>query len=379
MKLACFDPAAFLATHWQQAPLQIRNPWDDWHCPIDPDELAGLACEPEVESRLIVQQGPENWALEQGPFDAERFAQLDGQAWTLLVQAVDHYVPEVAELLSQFRFVPDWRIDDVMISFATTGGGVGPHFDQYDVFLIQGRGRRRWRIGQRCDDATALRPHQDLRLLAEFDEQAVYDLGPGDILYVPPGVAHDGVALDDDCMTLSIGFRAPSRAELITGWSDHVVDGLGEDDRYSDPVLPLQAHPGEITPAALDRLQAMVLERLADRAEFARWFGSFNTAPKYPDMDWSPDEPLTLAEVREAARGGRVLRNFASRFAFVREEEGLLLFVDGETYACTGAAADFAEALCAADEVAIETVDDPVLALLLDLVNRGAIAFDDND
>ena len=379
MKLARFDPAAFLAKHWQQAPLQIRNPWDDWHCPIDPDELAGLACEPEVESRLIVQQGPENWALEQGPFDAERFAQLDGQAWTLLVQAVNHYVPEVAALLPQFRFVPDWRIDDVMISFATTGGGVGPHFDQYDVFLIQGRGRRRWRIGQRCDDATALRPHQDLRLLAEFDEQAVYDLGPGDILYVPPGVAHDGVALDDDCMTLSIGFRAPSRAELITGWSDHVLDGLGEDDRYSDPVLPLQAHPGEITPAALDRLQAMVLERLADRAEFARWFGSFNTAPKYPDMDWSPDEPLTLAEVRQAARGGHVLRNFASRFAFVREGEGLLLFVDGESYACTGAAAQFAEALCAAEQVAIETVDDAVLALLLDLVNRGAIAFDDND
>ena len=378
MKLVRFDPAAFLGTHWQQSPLLICNPWDDWQCPIEPDELAGLACEPEVESRLIVQQGPENWALQQGPFDAERFADLGALPWTLLVQAVDHHVPEVAALLSQFRFVPDWRIDDVMISFATTGGGVGPHFDQYDVFLIQGRGRRRWRIGQRCDDATPLREHQDLRLLAEFDEQAVYDLGPGDVLYVPPGVAHDGIALDDDCMTLSIGFRAPSLAELITGWSDHVLDGLGEDDRYSDPMLPLQLHPGEITADALERLQAMVLERLADRSEFARWFGQFNSAPKYPDMDWSPEAPLTMAEVRRATEDGRVLRNFASRFVFVRETEGLVLFVDGESYPCTGAAARFAEALCAAHEIEIDEPDEAVLALLLDLANRGAIAFEED-
>jgi 50S ribosomal protein L16 3-hydroxylase len=379
MKLVRFDPAAFLGTHWQQSPLLICNPWDNWQCPIEPDELAGLACEPEVESRLIVQQGPENWALEQGPFDAERFADLGGQPWTLLVQAVDHQVPEVAALLSQFRFVPDWRIDDVMISFATTGGGVGPHFDQYDVFLIQGRGRRRWRIGQHCDDATPLRSHQDLRLLAEFDEQAVYDLGPGDILYVPPGVAHDGVALDDDCMTLSIGFRAPSRAELITGWSDDVLDGLGEDDRYCDPMLPLQGHPGEITKAALDQLQAMVLEKLADRTAFARWFGTFNSAPKYPDMDWGPEEPLTAEEVRQAAEGGTVLRNFASRFAFVREGEAVLLFVDGEMYQCHGVTARLAETLCAADEIVLGEVDDAGLALLLALVNRGAIAFVDED
>lgn len=379
MKLARFDPAAFLATHWQREPLLICNPWDQWECPIEPDELAGLACEPEIESRLIVQQGPENWALEQGPFDAERFADLGALPWTLLVQAVDHHMPDVAALLSQFRFVPDWRIDDVMISFATTGGGVGPHFDQYDVFLIQGRGRRRWRIGQQCDDTTPLRSHPDLKLLARFGEQAVYDLGPGDILYVPPGVAHDGVALDDDCMTLSIGFRAPSRAELITAWSDHVLDGLGEDDRYGDPMLPLQSHPAEITADALERLQAMVLERLADRTEFARWFGQFNSAPKYPEMDWSPETPLTMAQVRRAAKEGRVLRNFASRFVFLREGEGLVLFVDGETYPCTGATARFAEALCAAHEVEIDAPDDAVLALLLDLANRGAIAFDEDD
>lgn len=380
MKLAHFDPAAFLATHWQQAPLQIHSPWDDWHCPIDPDELAGLACEPEVESRLIVQQGPENWALEQGPFDAERFADLGEQPWTLLVQAVDHHVPEVAELLSQFRFVPNWRIDDVMVSFATTGGGVGPHFDQYDVFLIQGRGRRRWRVGQFCGDSTPLRAHEDLKLLANFEERAVYDLAPGDILYVPPGVAHDGIALDDDCMTLSIGFRAPSRAELITGWSDHVLDDLGEDDRFADAGLQLQENPGEIAPEALDRLQAMVIEALSDRGQFARWFGSFSSAAKYPDIDWRPEEPFEIEDVRAALAHGRaVVRNFASRFVFVREGETILLFVDGQIHVCEGQSATLAEQLCAETRFLTDATDRSSQMLLLELANRGAIAFEQFD
>ena len=378
MKLTQFDPAAFLASHWQQAPLQIHNPWDDWHCPVAPDELAGLACEPEVESRLVVQSGPEIWALEQGPFDAERFAALGGSPWTLLVQAVDHHVPEVAALLSQFRFVPNWRIDDVMVSFASTGGGVGPHFDQYDVFLIQGRGRRRWRIGQHCDDNTPLRPHQELKLLAEFEETAVYDLGPGDILYVPPGVAHDGVALDDDCMTLSIGFRAPSRAELVTGWSDHVLDQLTEDDRYADPGLAVQQNPGEITAEALNRLQAMVLEALSDRKQFARWFGASNSTPKYPDIDWEPEAPLTHEDVRGALDDGMpVLRNPASRFAFVRSDEGVLLFVDGETFECFGEVAPLAEELCAADEIGVDAATPAMIDLMLALANMGSIAFAD--
>lgn len=383
MKLAHFNPADFLANHWQQAPLQIRNPWDDWQCPVDPDELAGLACEPEVESRLVVQPAREIWALEQGPFDETRFADLEQRPWTLLVQAVDHHVPEVAALLSQFRFVPNWRIDDVMVSFASTGGGVGPHFDQYDVFLIQGRGRRRWRIGQHCDEATPLRPHQELKLLADFKETAVYDLEPGDILYVPPGVAHDGIALDDDCMTLSIGFRAPSRAELVTGWSDHVLDQLTEDDRYADPGLTVQTNPGEITADALDRLQAMVIQALSDRDQFARWFGASNSTRKYPEIDWQPEEPVTADDVRDALDAGvPVLRNPASRFAFVRQGAGVLLFVDGEMFECSGDVAALAKMLCAEDENMVGEASDDAVELLVVLANMGSIAFagdDDND
>lgn len=376
MQLTRFDPAEFLATHWQRAPLFIRNPWDGWQCPVDPDELAGLACEPEVESRLVVQPAPAQWALEQGPFDETRFAALEGSPWTLLVQAVDHHVPEVAALLSHFRFVPNWRIDDVMVSFASTGGGVGPHFDQYDVFLIQGRGRRRWRIGQVCDETTPLRPHQELKLLAEFSARAEYDLGPGDILYVPPGVAHDGVALDDDCLTLSIGFRAPSRAELVTGWSDHVLDHLTEDDRFADPDFALQANPGEITTEALDRLQAMVIDALSDREQFARWFGASSSTPKYPEIDWRPENPLSADDVREAlAAGLPVLRNPASRFAFTQNGKGVLLFVDGETFDCTADAARVAETLSAADEAMVSEASDDAVDLLVALANMGSIAF----
>jgi 50S ribosomal protein L16 3-hydroxylase len=154
---ARFDPALFLRDHWQKKPLLIRNPWVNWANPLEPSELAGLACEEGVEARLI-EHTPGRLTLEQGPLPEDRFAALGAHPWTLLVQAVDHQVPDVAALIAPFRFVPDWRIDDVMVSYAVDGGGVGPHFDQYDVFLIQGLGRRRWRVGPVCDDTTPLLP-----------------------------------------------------------------------------------------------------------------------------------------------------------------------------------------------------------------------------
>ncbi len=380
MKLSHFDPADFLATHWQRAPLLIRNPWDDWQCPVEADELAGLACEPQVEARLIEQAGAD-WAVEHGPLAEARFASLGSSPWTLLVQAVDHHVPEVAALLALFRFIPNWRVDDVMVSFASDGGGVGPHFDQYDVFLIQGQGRRVWQIGAMCDENSPLLPHGDLKLLRDFAATEEFVLEPGDMLYVPPGVSHNGIALGDDCMTLSIGFRAPSRAELIGDWSDHLLEDLSEDDRYADPGLALQANPGEIGADALDRLQAMVLEALGDRQRFARWFGAASSTPKYPDIDWRPEEPLSLEDVREAIDQRMELqRNPASRFAFVREGgDALVLFVDGETFECGAETSALAEAICANDSLTLDIVSDAACELLLTLGNMGSVAFVDDD
>jgi 50S ribosomal protein L16 3-hydroxylase len=317
-----------------------------------------------------------------GPFAEARFGQLSKAPWTLLVQAVDHHVPEVAAMLEAFRFVPNWRIDDVMVSYASDGGGVGPHFDQYDVFLIQGLGRRRWQVGPKCSEATALEPHDDLRLLANFTATEEWVLEPGDILYVPPGFAHNGVAVGDDCMTYSIGFRAPARSELIAGWCDEVLAGLDDDDRYADPGLPNQANPGEISCEALARLHVMVLEKLADRQAFARWFGEHSSARKYPDVDWSPEEPISDEELREAlASGVALLRNPASRFSFVRGEAGaVLLFVDGESFDCAEEVAWLAERLCSEDLVAVgaESVGSkPALRLIADLFNLGSVGFDE--
>ncbi len=382
MHFAHFDPAAFLQEHWQKRPLLIRSPWASWFNPLEPDELAGLACEDTgVESRLITRRA-DGIVMESGPFDEARFAKAETVPWTLLVQAVDHHVPEVAALIEAFRFVPDWRIDDVMVSYATDGGGVGAHFDQYDVFLVQGLGRRRWRVGPRCDGATALLAHEDLRLIADFEATGDWVLEPGDILYVPPGFAHEGVAVGDDCMTYSIGFRAPSRADLVESWSAHLADGMPDEDRYTDADLAQQANPGEITAAALARLHAMVASAMADSAGFARWFGAYNSLPKYAEADWRPEAQIPAATVRAMLAGSAPLsRNPASRFAFIRQEgEALCLFVDGRSFDCTGDAARFAQQLCANASFTADpasAVSIPVAALIAALIDQGSLAFDE--
>lgn len=381
MHLAHFDVAAFLRDYWQQQPLLIRNPWANWINPLGPDELAGLACEEGVEARLI-SQAQHAWALEEGPFPESRFGTLGKEPWTLLVQAVDHHVPEVAALIAPFRFIPNWRIDDVMVSYATDGGGVGPHFDQYDVFLVQGLGRRRWQVGAPCDAETALLPHDDLRLLAEFEPTAEWVLEPGDILYVPPRVPHNGVALGDDCMTYSIGFRAPAHGELLAHWSDHLLDDIPDDDRYADPGLLPQDNPGEISPAAIAGLQAMLAKSLLDPEAFARWFGSYTSTPKYPDIDWQPEKPTEINELRERLGDDEPLcRNPASRFSFIRRDEGgVLLFVDGECFECAGDTVAFAEQVCAQDRIAVDAElakSARALHLIAALLDQGSLAFDE--
>ncbi len=371
-----FDTTAFLRDYWQKKPLLIRNPWGAWRNPLDPDELAGLACEEGVESRLITQTR-ETWEAEHGPIPETRFGTLGKVPWTLLVQAVDQHVPEVAALIDPFRFVPNWRIDDVMVSYASDGGGVGPHFDQYDVFLIQGLGTRRWQVGALCDADTELLPHDDLRLLAQFEATQEWLLEPGDILYVPPRIAHNGVAVGDDCMTYSIGFRAPARSELIAHYADEVLSRLSEDDRYTDPDLRAQEHPGEIAAEALTRLHAMITEALADREAFARWFGEFTTMPKYPENVWEPETALEIPELRARLAGNELLsRNPDSRFSFVRKDAGsLTLFVDGESFDCTGDACALAELLCGQGRMAVDTKSDTAMELIVALFNLGSVEF----
>lgn len=383
MDLHNFDIDHFLRDYWQKKPLLIRNAFRDWQNPLEPDELAGLACEEEVESRLICQTGA-GWEMEQGPLPEERLAALTDSHWTLLVQAVDHHVPAVADLIAPFRFIPNWRIDDVMVSLAADEGGVGPHFDQYDVFLIQGLGRRRWQIGGHCDANTPLLEHADLKLLADFQAIEEWVLEPGDILYVPPGISHNGVAVGSDCMTYSVGFRAPSRADLLGHYVDDVLDGIPEDELYRDPDLSRQANPGEILPDALGRLQTMMLESLSDPASFARWFGTFNSTPKYADMDWRPEAPVEPEEVCEAITSQNPLsRNPASRMAFIAHGgDALMLFADGVCFDCAGETVVLAKILCAEDSVVLDAdfaATPAAVDLLTQLCNMGCVAFESEE
>ena len=382
MQIHNFDIDLFLREYWQKKPLLIRNPWTAWSNPLDPDELAGLACEEDVESRLI-ERTDDNWTLGHGPFAPDRFSQLGGRPWTLLVQAVDHHAPDVAALIDPFRFVPNWRIDDVMVSYASDQGGVGPHFDQYDVFLLQGLGKRRWRVGPLCDETSILLPHDDLRLLATLEANDEWVLEPGDILYVPPGYAHDGVAVGDDCMTYSIGFRAPSQSELIEGWCDHLVDTIQSDDRYADPDLHAQDNPGEISADALAQLRGMMTEKLLDPQGFARWFGEYNSSRKYAEADWRPEEPIQPDDLRAClADGVTILRNPASRFSFIRgTDDAVLLFADGQSFDCSNQAAAFARQICAQDHVlASSDIADspPCLTLIAALIDQGSIAIEED-
>ena len=373
-----FDTDAFLRIYWQRKPLLIRKGLPAWRNPLDPDELAGLACEENVESRLVIQ-ARDTWKVEHGPVAEKRFGELGKAPWTLLVQAVDHHVPQVATLIEPFRFIPNWRIDDVMVSYATEGGGVGPHFDQYDVFLIQGLGTRRWQVGALCDNDTELLPHDDLRLLAKFEATDEWLLEPGDMLYIPPRFAHNGVAVGDDCMTYSVGFRAPSRSELIAHYIDDVLGALSDDDRYADAGLQAQSNPGEITAEALASLHAMVLEKLADRDAFARWFGTYNSTPKYPDIDWAPDEPMGIEELRARLTNSEALqRNPASRFSSIRKGADVLLFVDGECFDCAGEVGAFAQLLASRDRMTVDPVllkSDAVMNQITTLINQGSVAF----
>ena len=379
MQLKNFDIDGFLRDYWQKKPLLIRNPWNSWHNPLDPDELAGLACEEGVESRLIMQ-ARNTWKAENGPFPESRFGTLRNKPWTLLVQAVDHYVPDVAALIAPFRFIPNWRIDDVMVSYATDEGGVGPHFDQYDVFLIQGLGKRRWQVVAPCDSASALLPHDDLRLLASFDSHDEWILEPGDILYIPPRIAHNGIAVGDGCMTYSIGFRAPSRSELIGHWCDDLLAGMQDDDRFVDPNLRQQDNPGEISNGALAALHAMIITKIGDHDAFARWFGQYSSTPRYPDMDWQPEEPIEIEQLRaRLATGVPLCRNPASRFSFVRQGAGsVLLFVDGQCFECARETTALAEYLCAQDQFTLDPGlihSHAAMALVAKLFNNGALNF----
>lgn len=330
----------FLRDYWQQKPLLIRGAYAAFECPLDPDELAGLACEEGVEARLVEERGMTGpWQVSHGPFDDATFARLPDRDWTLLVQAVDHYVPDVAELLEDFTFVPRWRLDDIMISYAPTGGSVGPHVDQYDVFLLQASGQRRWQLGGKVPDDAPIVQGIDLRILERFETEPGQDwvLEAGDMLYLPPGWAHHGISQSDDCMTISIGFRAPSADEAITSFADYIGEGLPASLRYADAAMAPPSDPAELDDEALVRMRELILNTMDDPAQLAQWFGRVMTQPKYVDQLQPSDSPTDVEQlVAELHNGTELERTLGSRFAYrLLDDEHATLFVDGDGIDCS--------------------------------------------
>lgn len=368
----------FLRDYWQKKPLLIRNAFPAFEPCISADELAGLACEEDVESRLIeTDPATGDWSLEHGPFGEERFASLGNKPWTLLVQAVDHWVPEVTPLMQAFDFIPQWRRDDLMISYASDGGGVGPHYDNYDVFLLQAEGVRRWEYGGLYGEGSPRREDTPVMILPEWQAEHSFDLNPGDMLYLPPRVGHNGVGVGDGCMTWSIGFRAPSHSEILQGLTQSICDSLSSDLRYEDPDLALPNHPGEIDTQAIDRVQQIIQQHLNNPDQLARWFGQSMTEPKYPELAGN-DEPYSRDELHEALdQGAELLANEGSRFAFTgNDEQGVTLFADGHAFDLYAPAAiRFARQLCARDVLSIQA-DEALETLILQLLNQGSLYLD---
>lgn len=370
----------FLRDYWQKKPLLIRQALPNFESPISADELAGLALEEEIESRLVIEHGQQPWELRRGPFAEDEFSKLPERDWTLLVQAVDQFVPEVAELLENFRFLPSWRIDDVMISFAAPGGGVGPHYDNYDVFLLQAQGQRRWKIGQMCDADSPMLEHADLRILADFAQTDEWVLEPGDMLYLPPRLAHYGIA-EDDCMTYSVGFRAPSAAEVLTHFTDFLSQFLTNEERYSDAGIAPCSDPHQIQRDSLDRLKSLLNEHMNDERLLLTWFGQFMTEPRYPELIAGPElaEEDLLASLQD---GAVLVRNPSSRLAWSEVDDDLLLFASGQSRLLPGNLRELLKLICAAESLHEGNLgqwlaDDEGRNLLLQLVTQGSLEFAD--
>jgi 50S ribosomal protein L16 3-hydroxylase len=356
-RLGKMSVARFLREYWQRRPLLIRGAFADFALPVDRVGLFALAARDDVESRLVAHNRG-GWSLRQGPFHRRALPPLQQSRWTLLVQGLDLVNDDARELLSRFRFVPDARLDDLMASFATDGGGVGPHVDNYDVFLLQAHGRRRWRISRQRDQR--LQPGKPLRLLAEFRPSREWVVEPGDLLYLPPGIAHDGVALGE-CLTYSIGFRTPTYAELHDPWLAHFAERATLPGRYADVGLRPSRHPGALPASMVRRIHRALSARQPRYADTERFLLEYLSEPKL-HVVFGARRTSPAAFARAAGRRG-VRFDLRSRLLIGRRAIGC----NGEAYEVAAPLLPLLRALAdhrALSAAQITRASAPLMALL---------------
>lgn len=372
--LGGLSPAQFMRRHWQRKPLLVRQAWPGVQPPLARAALFDLAGHEDVESRLV-QRSAGSWKLRHGPLPRRALPPVARPGWTLLVQGLDLHVGAAHAMLQRFAFVPQVRLDDLMLSWASDGGGVGPHLDSYDVFLVQVQGRRRWRVGKRQDPACApWVPGLPLRILQDFEPLHDWVLEPGDMLYLPPGWGHDGVAVGGDCMTASVGFRAPAAralaAELLQRLAEEAVqDGGGR--LYQDPGQPATARPGEVPAALRVYAEKAVASLLRQPLALQRALGEVMTEPK-PRV-WF-EAPLQPASARDGVRLAA-----ASRMAYDQQH----VYLNGESFRAAGRDARLMQRLAdtrALDSVFCSQLSEEASELLQDWLDDGWLqALQDED
>jgi 50S ribosomal protein L16 3-hydroxylase len=353
--LGGLTPEQFMRRHWQKRPLLVRQAWPNVQPPATRQQLFALAARDDVESRLISQQpgDPGSWRLRRGPMPRRGLPPLKHPGWTLLVQGLDLHLRAAHEMLSRFRFVPDARLDDLMMSWASDGGGVGPHLDSYDVFLLQVQGRRRWRIGRVPDDRIV--PGLPVRILEHFEPEQDWVLEPGDMLYLPPRWGHDGIA-EGECMTCSIGFRVPGSQSLASELLSRLADDTGLRERlYRDPAQPATAHPGRVPEALQAFAHEALRARLAKPRLLEQHLGELLTEPK----------PQVWFDAAAAAPpGAAVVLDRRSRMMYDERQ----VFINGESFRAGGRDARLMARLADSRRLAAKQVErlSPAARELLD-------------
>lgn len=364
----------FLSEYWQKKPLLVRNAMPEIASLLEPNDVMELALEEHVTARLIKQKDrdPNQWSVKSSPLLKADFQKMP-KLWTLLVQAVDHYSFDLSALWKKFPFIPQWRRDDIMVSYAPQGGSVGKHFDFYDVFLVQGYGHRRWQLGQMCDTETPFVPGQPLKLLPEIEVNFDEVLAPGDLLYVPPGLAHYGVA-EDDCLTYSFGFRMPNISDMM----DRVGDKFSENETLRNPLLDIIRDQvgaiGEVSSNELEYLKEHIMQQLHNSNVLEDAIMSLMSEPKYPE-NLPEAEEIGTGDLEEALdQGYSLMLEPASRLLYTETDGDVLFWANGEgvciseTFTAKLKQLADGEALLFGEDFADEEILEDVAALLNEAV-----------
>jgi len=367
-------PEIFLAQYWQKKPLLIKQAFANFEDSITADELAGLAMEGEIESRIVSVNSKEAWQVDHGPF--EDFSQYGDTNWTLLVQAVNNWSRPTHDLLAPFAFIPSWRIDDVMVSFSTPNGGVGAHLDQYDVFIIQGSGKRRWQVGAPDSTLTTLLPHPDLKQVSSFEPIIDEITQAGDLLYIPPNHPHNGVSIENS-VNFSIGFQAPSSQELWSNFADKLIDNNLGEQRFSDPERALSQASFNITQHDKQQLKAFMLQQLDQEGFYEQFIGQYLTQGHHALEILVPVNDINEEKLNDILSEPDILFMPVSGLkAAIINDNQTTLYINGESFALDNSTLELAQHLAQQEPLTTQKVKSFThclknTQLLTNVLNKG--------